>query len=65
MNIRYDVHSWSRLCREDALREACERHLVEEARAERRRLFGRNRVGAACRRMLLPLLGGAKPAETR
>lgn len=62
MDNPYDVHSWSRPCREDALREARKRHLVERAEAERGRRFGQNRVGAARRSALLPLLGGTKPA---
>ena len=35
MNNPYDVHSWSTLYREEAIREAQRRHLVERARAER------------------------------
>jgi hypothetical protein len=33
MNPYYDLHSWSKLYREDALQEARTRHLVEQARA--------------------------------
>lgn len=65
MHNAYEIRSWSRLCREDALREARERHLVARAGAGRRRRFGRNRVGAAWRNSLLMLLRGTKPAETR
>lgn len=65
MGNPYELHSWSRLCREDASREARERHLVGQAVTGRRRRFGRNRVGAAWRNSLLMLLRGTKPAETR
>jgi hypothetical protein len=56
MDNPYDVQSWSRLYREDALREARKRHLDGRAGAERGRRFGRNRVSLACRSVLLPLL---------
>ena len=61
----YGIHSWSRLCREDALRDAQERYLVEGVEAERGRRFGLSRVGAAFRNALLPLLRGTKLAGTR
>jgi hypothetical protein len=51
MNNPYDVHSWSKLYREEALREARKRHLADSARAARRRLSGRSSVvslGRAC-----------------
>jgi hypothetical protein len=60
-----DVHSLSRLCREDALREARERHLVWQAGDGRGRRFGRNRAGVACKKALLALFGRTKPAEAR
>ena len=34
MNNLYDLHSWSKHYREEALREAGRRHLVERERAE-------------------------------
>ena len=46
MNNPYDLHSYSKLCREDALHEARKRHLVERARADRE-LRGLRRVGIA------------------
>ncbi len=33
MNNPYDVHSWSKHYREDALQEARARHLLEQAKA--------------------------------
>lgn len=61
MGNPYDIRSWSRLCREDALREAQERHLVEQAEAECGQRFGRSRVSLACRNALLPLLRKTRP----
>jgi len=51
--------------REDALREARERHLLARAAGERRRRFGRDRVGAACTNALLVLFRRTKPAGAR
>jgi hypothetical protein len=47
MNNPYDVHSWSRQCREEALREARAQCLADSARAARKRLSGRGTVGLA------------------
>ena len=64
MNNPYDVHSWSKLYREDALREAKARHLADRARAERTssgaRLLRFVRRGA-----LATLLRRVVPAEER
>ncbi len=59
MNNPYDVHSWSTLYREEAIREAQRRHLVERARAERNphRL---RRAGPVWRSVLALLVRGAK-----
>lgn len=65
MDNAYDLHSWSLMRREDALRDAHKRHLVERAEAEGGQRFGRNPVGAACRSVLLSLLRGTKPAGTQ
>ncbi len=62
MHNPYDVHSWGRLCREDALREARERHLVGLAGAGRGQRFGQSRVGPVCRNVLLTLFRRIKPA---
>ena len=35
MNPYYDLHSWSRQCREERLAEASKRHLAERARVGR------------------------------
>ncbi len=35
MNNPHDLHSWSKLYREDALQEARRQHLVEQAKAVR------------------------------
>ena len=65
MDNAYDLHSWSRMRREDALREARKRHLIERAKAERGQRFGQNRVCAACRSALLSLLRETKPVGTQ
>ena len=36
MNNPYDLHSWSKQYREEALLEARKRHFVEQARASRK-----------------------------
>lgn len=45
MNNPYDLHSWSHLYREEALRKAWERHLADQARVGREQYSGRSRVG--------------------
>jgi len=65
MDNAYDLHSWSRMRREDALRDAHKRHLVERAAAERGQRFGQNRVGVARRSALLALLRETKAVETQ
>lgn len=59
MNNPYDVQSWSTLYREEAIREAQRRHLVERARAERNphRL---RRVRSVWRSVLALLVRGAR-----
>ncbi len=42
MDFHYDLNSWSRMYREEALREARKRHLAEEqARGSRKPVFCR------------------------
>jgi hypothetical protein len=65
MHSPYEVRSWSRLCREDALREARARHLAGPAGDGRGRRFGQNRVGAASKKALSTLFGRTKPAGAR
>lgn len=45
MNYPYDLHAWSKYYREEALKEARERHLAEHARADRKQRCGQSRVG--------------------
>jgi hypothetical protein len=47
MNNPYDLHSWSKHYRKEALREAERRHLVERVRAGRESRSGRSHVGLA------------------
>ena len=47
MNNPYDVHSWSKQYREEAMQEARTRHLVDRARAERSRPSRRSLVSLA------------------
>lgn len=61
MNNPYDVHSWSKEYREEALREARKRHLANSARAARRRLSGRSSVGLAWT-SVLTRLGQLRPS---
>jgi len=57
MDNLYDVRSWSRLYREDASREARERHLIELARTRRGTRTGPDHTSLSfVRRSLLPLL---------
>lgn len=62
MNNPYDVHSWSRLYREEALQEARVRHLAERARAGRSQPSLLERVGPVWRRLLMQLLHRARLA---
>ena len=63
MDNLYDIRSWSRLYREDALREARERHLTELARTRRRTRTGPDHaILSFVRRSLLPLLRRARLA---
>ena len=47
MHNPYDLHSWSTQYRQEALREARKRHLVEQAKGNRRPHTGLGRVGFA------------------
>jgi len=47
MNNPYDLHSWSKHYREEALWEANRRHLVEQAKGNRRSHSRLERVGLA------------------
>lgn len=48
MNYPYDLHAWSKHYRQEALKEARERHLAEQARADRKQRSGQSRVGVVC-----------------
>ena len=61
MNNPYDVHSWSRQYREEALRETRARHLADSARAARKRSSGRSSLGFAWA-SALTLLGLPRPS---
>ncbi len=64
MHNPYDVHTWSKLYRENALREAQTRHLADRARAER--TSGGARLLRGIRRgALAALLSRRVPAEER
>ena len=56
MNNPYDVHSWSKLYREERLTEANRRHLLERTRAGHEPR-GLRRVGLAWRNPLALLRG--------
>lgn len=62
MDNRYDFHSYSKLYREDALREAHKRHLVGLAKANGRPGLGRGDVGFSLRSVLGSLLRVARLA---
>ncbi len=56
MNYPYDLHTWSKLYHEEALREANKRHLIEQVRRGREpRESGR--LGLAWRSLLASLRG--------
>ena len=57
MNCPYDLHSWSKHYREEALREASKRHLVEQANGNRRLRSGLGRVGFALSGALIVFKG--------
>ena len=61
MNNPYDLHSWSKQYREDALQEARMRHLVQRTRADREPR-GLRRLGLAWSEVLAPLLRGIRLA---
>ena len=56
MNNPYDIHSWSKQYREEALHEAQRRHLVEQVRA-RRESRESGRLGLSWRNSLALLRG--------
>ncbi len=62
MNDPYDLHSWSRLYREERLTGASNRHLLGRTRAGREPR-GLRRVGLAWTNALAALLRGARGAE--
>jgi hypothetical protein len=41
MHFHYDLNSWSRMYRQEALTEARKRHLAQQASGDRRALFSR------------------------
>ena len=63
----YDLHSWSKDHREEALREAQERHVLPREKANDRsmsvRIAFRLAIAAALMAAMMTLLPGAKPAE--
>lgn len=61
MNTPYEIDSWSRQYREEAIREAQRRHLVERSRAGRKSRRLRS-VRPAWRSVLALLVRGARLA---
>jgi hypothetical protein len=57
MESLYDLHSWSKQYREEALGEARKRDLLARARVGRQRRSGRSRVGLAWASVLSMLDG--------
>ena len=64
MDNLYDLHSWSMHYREEALREANTRHLLRQARTNRRLRGERARVNLTRASVLSLLRGGAKLSAT-
>jgi hypothetical protein len=62
MDFHYDLNSASRLYREEALREAWKRHLVERARASRDPR-GARRIGLSSWTSVLALLRAVASSE--
>jgi hypothetical protein len=62
MNNPYDIHSWSKLYREEALHEARTRHRERLLRAIREP-GGLRRVGLSWSGALAPLLRKVRPSE--
>jgi hypothetical protein len=52
MNPLYDIHSWSKQHREEALREAQRRSLAKQGKEDRRTPFKQGGVGYALRSVL-------------
>jgi hypothetical protein len=46
MDFHYDLTSWSRMYRQEALREARKRHLAQQASGNRRLVFRLGNVGS-------------------
>ncbi len=46
MDFHYDLNSWSRMYRQEALREARKRHLTQQANGNRRLVFRLGNVGS-------------------
>ena len=63
MDNPYDLYSWSRLYREDALREAREKQLVGLAGADRRARSLRDRMALAFKSVLLGLRPGPRNVQ--
>jgi hypothetical protein len=57
MHNPYDLHSWSKLYREEALQETQTRHLKGRLRASRRAQPERSRTGLAWNAVLASLRG--------
>jgi hypothetical protein len=62
MNNPYDLHSWSKQYREDALQEAHERHLAKQVKAHRKQRSEQSRVGLAWS-SVMTLVHGALSSE--
>lgn len=62
MNNPYEIDSWSRQYREEAIREAQRRHLVERSRVGRRKSRRLRSVRPAWRSVLALLVRGARLA---
>jgi hypothetical protein len=67
MNNPYDLHSWSKHYREEALREASTRRLLEQARAQSSSRNGKGRYSATLKATLSLLISrhvGVRLART-
>ena len=64
MNNPYDLHSWSKHYREEALREASTRYLLRQARANCRTLGEQTRASLYWVSVMSLLGGGGKLSDT-